>query len=328
MIKSYKEIIDSIIAIDPIKYGQTRNYIDGAVTQLLPYISRGVISTKFIFESLFYKGYKVKELDSLLKQLTWRDYFQRVWIHLKEDINKDIKSIQLEVVNFEMPQIIYEAQTKITAIDTSINDLLTNGYMHNHSRLYVASLCCNVAKCHWLKPAKWMYYHLLDADWASNALSWQWVAGTNSQKKYFANQDNVNKFTKSVQHSTFIDLSYENLIQSDVPNQLRQYSMPELNCMLPKSDSIVIDEGLPIYIYNFYNLDPNWSNTIHANRILLLEPHFFKQYPVSSKTLDFILNLASDIKDIQIFVGSFNELFLNYKSSDFHFKEHPTNSHY
>jgi deoxyribodipyrimidine photo-lyase len=65
--------------------------------------------------------------------------------------------------------------------------------------MYIASLACNVAQSQWRIPAKWMYYHLLDADWASNALSWQWVAGTNSNKKYFANQNNINKycFTKA-----------------------------------------------------------------------------------------------------------------------------------
>ena len=57
--------------------------------------------------------------------------------------------------------------------------------------MYVASIACNIAQSHWIVPAKWMYYYLLDADWASNSLSWQWVAGTNL-KKYFANQQNIN----------------------------------------------------------------------------------------------------------------------------------------
>ena len=51
-----------------------------------------------------------------------------------------------------------------------------------------------------------MYYHLLDGDWASNALSWQWVAGSNANKKYYANQDNINKYFNSSQKQTFLDV--------------------------------------------------------------------------------------------------------------------------
>ena len=79
-----------------------------------------------------------------------------------------------------MPKAVVEANTTIDAIDEAINELYQNGYMHNHMRMYLASLCCNIAKCHWKHPAKWMYFYLLDGDLASNTLSWQWVAGSNS----------------------------------------------------------------------------------------------------------------------------------------------------
>lgn len=324
----YEEILENLNAIDPVKYGKTRNYLDGAVTELSPYISRGVISTKIIVTSLFKRGYKFNELEPILKQLLWRDYFQRVWIHLKEDINKDIKSLQIDVESALMPKLIIDANTHITAIDDSINFLYTKGYMHNHARLYVASLCCNMAKCHWYVPAKWMYYHLLDADWASNALSWQWVAGTFSSKKYFANQENINKYSKFEQKNTILDKSYDELANIGKVAVLNNYDTPNLDCQLPETQPLSLDYNLPIYLYNFYNLDPVWDNTADANRVLLLEPEFFKQYPVSSYTIDFILQLSKQIKGIQLFVGSFNELYMMNKNATFHFKEHPTNSHY
>ena len=49
--------------------------------------------------------------------------------------------------------------------------------MHNHFRMYIASLICNFSNCHFLTPSKWMYYYLLDGDVGSNALNWQWVSG-------------------------------------------------------------------------------------------------------------------------------------------------------
>ena len=83
--------------------------------------------------------------------------------------------------------------------------------------MYIASLVTNIAKTAWLKPAKWMYYHLLDGDWGSNALSWQWVAGTNSNRKYYMNQDNINKYTKTNQKNTIIDTSYDSIINLNQP---------------------------------------------------------------------------------------------------------------
>jgi deoxyribodipyrimidine photo-lyase len=49
---AYAEILQRIRAIDPVKYGSTRNYINGAVTYLSPYISRGIISTKLILSEV------------------------------------------------------------------------------------------------------------------------------------------------------------------------------------------------------------------------------------------------------------------------------------
>ena len=85
----YKVILQKIEEIDPIKYGHSRNYIDGAVTYLSPYISRGVISTKQVFESVIRKGYQLEQIESFVKELCWRDYFQRVG--QVKNLNEDIK---------------------------------------------------------------------------------------------------------------------------------------------------------------------------------------------------------------------------------------------
>ena len=60
----YTEIAAKINQIDPVKYGQTRNYINGAVTYLSPYIARGVISTKQVLEIIVAKGYKIPQIES------------------------------------------------------------------------------------------------------------------------------------------------------------------------------------------------------------------------------------------------------------------------
>lgn len=331
----WESILSRVDAIEPVNYGKTRNYIDGKVTQLSPYISRGVISTKFVVNRLFQKGWKAKEIEGLIQQLTWRDYFQRVWQRLEIDpnlnINSDIYQVQEKVRTQEIPNALVEAQTSIAAIDKAIIELYSSGYMHNHLRMYVAALSSNIGQTHWKLPAQWMYYHLLDADWASNALSWQWVAGTFSKKKYVANQSNINKFTGIQQKSTYLDIEYEDFAHLDVPKILQETTIPSLKTKLPKVDSISINVALPIYVYTFYNLDPYWDKDTPANRILLLEPSHFEQYPISEKTMNFTLELAKNIANIQIFVGEFREFIDRFKVDNIasiHFKEHPTNNHF
>jgi len=323
---SYPAIIEKIENIDPVKYGRTRNYIDGTVTYLSPYISRGVISTRQVLEIILKKGYKIYQIEQFVKELCWRDYFQRV--AQVKDINAEIKHLQSPILNHEIPTNIIEANSGIDSIDDAITQLYQTGYMHNHCRMYTASLICNVAKSHWHHPAQWMYYHLLDGDWASNACSWQWVSAANSSKKYFANQENINKYTYSNQQNTFLDKSYEEIETMETPIQLLDTKKFELPLTLPESSSVKIDNTLPTFIYNYYNLDPQWHKGEAGNRILLIDPDLFSRYPVSIKCIDFILDLSKNIPDIQVYTGSFKMLVESYHIDNIYFKEHPLNFDY
>lgn len=326
---TYTEIIERLNNINPIKYGATRNYIRGSVTYLSPYISRGIISTKFILSEILNRGYAPAEIEKFIQELAWRDYWQQIWITKGNAINKDIRHLQKPVINTGIPSAIANAKTGILAIDKAIVDFYKTGYLHNHLRMYIAAITCNIAQSHWKLPAKWMHYHLLDADWASNALSWQWVAGTNSNKKYVANQENINKYCYTEQTNTFLDVPYNAFSTIDIPKTLKHNVLLELKTPLPEQEKITINKMHPTYVYNFYNLDPLWNKEHVANRILLLEPSFFKAYPVSQKTIDFIINIAREnIANIQIFVGEFNALITHYNCKNIVFKEHPLNNHY
>ena len=325
---SYREILQRIDRIDPVKYAKNRNYLNGAVSYLSPYISRGVISTKFVFNELIERGYHAEVMEKFIQELAWRDYWQQVWIHKGDAINSDLKNIQHPVSNFSISKGIIDAKTGVDAIDKAILSFYRTGYMHNHMRMYVASVACNVAQSQWKVPAKWMYYHLLDADWASNALSWQWVAGANSQKKYYANQENINKYFFSDQKDTYLDKRYGAFIGMDIPDALADTVDLDLVTPLPENRHIRIDESLPTCLYNFYNLDPNWKKGKDVNRILLLEPSHFKQYPVSKNSIDFMLKLAENIDAIQIYVGEFKELTDDYNLKKISYKAHPLNNHY
>lgn len=325
---AYDHILEKINSIDPAAYGKTRNYADGAVTHLSPYISRGVISTKMVVEQLRERNLPFYFTEKLIQELAWRDYWQQVWVAKGEGINTDLLSEQTGVAHKALPEAILKAFTGIEAIDAGILALYQQGYMHNHMRMYVASVSCNIAKSHWRLPAQWMYYHLLDGDWASNALSWQWVAGCNAKKKYVANQENINTFFYTRQTGTFLDVSYDTLAAMACPTPLEPIITPELKTVMPAGDSLQIDPTIPTLLYNYYNLDPLWKKDLKANRVLLLEPALFEQYPISEKCMAFMLSLRQNIPGIQLFTGSFAQCMETYNIKNCMYKEHPLNRHY
>jgi deoxyribodipyrimidine photo-lyase len=324
----YSEIVGRVGAIDPKGYGRTRNFLDGAVTRLSPYISRGVISTRFVMERVFERGFRYQEIEKFIQELAWRDYYQNVWRVKQDMIDRDLRQPQPDVANRSMPKAILDASTGIEAVDAAIKGLYATGYVHNHARMYIASIACNIAKSHWLVPAKWFYYHLLDADWASNACSWQWVAAAFSGKKYYANQENINKYCGTNQRGTFLDVDYGEFPDLEIPDALSELETPQLETRLPAKTAISIDPSRPTLIYNFYNLDPLWRRDERANRVLLLEPSHFRRYPVSPKTIGFILKLTENIENMQVYTGEFAELKGEYGINDIYFKEHPTAAHY
>jgi len=322
----YKSILEIVDRFDPIKYGKSRNYVDGMVSYLSPYISRGVISTRQVLEIVLSKGYQLAAIGFFVRELCWRDYFQRVG--QEKDLNQEIKHTQQDVLNNEIPLQILNASTGIEGIDNAIENLYNEGYMHNHCRMYTASVVCNIAKSHWHNPAQWMYYYLLDGDWASNACNWQWVSGANSSKKYYANQENINKYTDTNQFGTFLSTEYEAFETMATPVDLldTQKFVPEI--VLPVTSQLNVDTGLPTFVYNYYNLDPEWHKSVSGNRVLLIEEHLFSKYPVSKKCIDFMLALGENIAGLQVYVGSFQSLANQLNDSAIYYKEHPLNIGY
>ena len=297
-----------------------------------PYISRGVISVQQIKEAVLQKGYKPYEIEKFLQELAWREYYQRVWQVKKEELFADLKQTQPDFLHHQIPTAIVHAATGIQVIDDQINTFYSTGYLHNHIRMYLASMVCNNAKSHWLTPARWMYYHLLDGDLASNSCSWQWVAGSFSSKKYYCNQENINKYTGTNQAQTFLDDSYERIATMPVPNVLEATTTLDLKTNLPQTDVPKLDTSKPTLLYNSYNLDPLWRATENVNRVLLLEPSHFNKYPVSEKVMDFIIALSKNIDGIVIYVGEVDALIKQYEGltilNAFISKEHPAFEYY
>ena len=88
----YNKIIKKMDLIDPVKYSRDRNFIDGSISKLSPYISRGVISTKIVFNYLINKGFEFTKIEKFIQELCWRDYWQLIWCEKKHLINNDLKN--------------------------------------------------------------------------------------------------------------------------------------------------------------------------------------------------------------------------------------------
>jgi deoxyribodipyrimidine photo-lyase len=330
----YNEVLERINTIHPIKYAQSRNFLNGHVTYLSPYISRGVISVKQVMDSLVSKGYPFQAIEKLIQELAWREYFQRVWQDKKEMIWEDLKQTQPNVLHHQMISSILNATTGIDIIDQQIINLSNKGYLHNHIRMYIASIVCNIGNAHWASASKWMYYHLLDGDIASNNCSWQWVAGAFSSKKYYCNQENINKYTFSKQTDSFLDKPYEALLNATLPPSLKETVSLQLITHLPKTDPLQLDPSIPTLIYNAYNLDPLWRKNENVNRVLILEPSHFNKYPVSEKVIEFIIALSKNIAGLKLYVGEVTTLInlipaaVSSQNENFISKEHPLFDYY
>lgn len=321
------DVLEQARRFNPHRYAATRNFITGSVTRWSPFISRGVVSIRTLAQVVL-STYRLADCEKFIQELAWREYFQRVWEAKGDLIFTDLKYPQHSVVHHELPEAVYRADTGIEAIDEGIRLLLETGYMHNHLRMYLASICCNIGKAHWLTPARWMYYHLLDGDPASNALSWQWVSGSFAAKKYYANQENINRYTGSNQQSGFLNTSYETLVSMNCPSILNKTIDPDLKTTSIASTLPAGIQATRVLIYTSFNLDPDWRTEEEGLRVLLLEPDIFAKHPVSPRVVTWLVHLSKQIPGLFIYWGSFSDLATQFPEAVFLYKKHPTTSHF
>jgi deoxyribodipyrimidine photo-lyase len=188
--------------VNPKLYGHTRNALDGAVTRLSPYIRHGVLNLNEVRDYALKQAHTLKEAESLIRELGFRDYFQHVYEAIGEGIWQDQEDSKTgyppSAYSSTLPPDIHDASTGMACIDTFSKQLRESGCLHNHARLWLAAYIIHWRRVQWQTGASWFLTHLLDGDPASNNLSWQWVAGTFSSKPYFFNRENLEKYTGGV----------------------------------------------------------------------------------------------------------------------------------
>jgi deoxyribodipyrimidine photo-lyase len=188
--------------VNPVAYAKTRNLLTGAVTRLSPYIRYGVLSLREIKDYVLDQVENPQDASKLINELGWRDYWQRLYGKLGNDIwqnQEDYKTgYTLSDYAPDLPPDIIQGTTRMVCIDSFSSELHSTGYLHNHIRMWLAAYIVHWRRIRWQAGARWFLQHLLDGDPASNNMSWQWVASTFSHKPYFFNRENLERYTKGI----------------------------------------------------------------------------------------------------------------------------------
>ncbi|HAZ44941.1 MAG TPA: deoxyribodipyrimidine photolyase [Cyanobacteria bacterium UBA11371] len=197
-----KAAVKVLAKVDAARYGKSRNFLTGAVTRLSPYLRYGVLSLAEVRDAVLKKVNNKDEANKLVNELAWRDYWQRLYAELGNDIWKDREEYKTgynaKAYADTLPEDIANGTTGRVCMDSFSRDLRETGYLHNHARMWMAAYIVHWRRIRWQAGAKWFLSHLLDGDPASNNLSWQWVASTFSHKAYFFNRENLEKYTQGV----------------------------------------------------------------------------------------------------------------------------------
>ena len=282
------DLITRLGRIDPRSYDKTRNYLDGQVTWLSPFLTHGILSTRRIAEAVL-REHKAKPCYRLLFELGWREFFHRTWQLAGDDIFSDMRQPQKGVRSDQLPQAILTATTGIEVVDDCLSKLKSEGLLHNHARMWIAGMTCNMAGTYWHEPARWLHYHLLDGDLASNTLSWQWIAGTFSHKQYVANQDNVDKYSATQQPGSWLDIPYEAFDNFSPPAHMLQRCTPEYEQVVPGEP--ITDLSGELALRSVWQLDPAWQADI-AQHVIFIDTELLQQWPMSRQRWTFIEHWA------------------------------------
>ena len=186
-----------------VNYSKLRNFkidIDDKTTtsNLSPYITHGILSeNEVIRESLKKHSYLTSE--KFIQEILWRIYW-RGWLELRPQVwknyLKNLKKLKDEFKDNKKYIQVTEGNSNIECFNDWVKELKESNYLHNHARMWFASIWIFTFNLPWELGAAFFMKYLYDGDTASNTLSWRWVAGIQTKgKHYLAKEWNIKKFT-------------------------------------------------------------------------------------------------------------------------------------
>ena len=190
-----------------IPYARKRNYdygadAHGSVSCLSPYLRMKVIDEADVSRAVLAQ-LGADEAEKFLMEVWWRPYWKgwmeqrpSVWDSYRDDLRGLHNEVQTQSGLRQRWEAACLGQTGIAPFDHWAQELAQTGYLHNHARMWFASIWVFTLELPWQLGADFFLRHLLDGDAAVNTLSWRWVAGIQTQgKTYLADPANIAKFT-------------------------------------------------------------------------------------------------------------------------------------
>jgi deoxyribodipyrimidine photo-lyase len=186
-------------------YSKLRNFDFGPnnrsnISCLSPYITHGIINELEVIDKSL-KKFSFAKNEKFIQEVLWRVYWKG-WLELRPNVWSDylneLGKVKNEFKNNQSYLNAIEGKTNVDCFNQWIIELKENNYLHNHTRMWFASIWIFTLELPWQLGAEFFMQHLYDGDAASNTLSWRWVAGVQTQgKHYLASEWNINKFTNN-----------------------------------------------------------------------------------------------------------------------------------
>ena len=290
-----EELMNKFIENNLVNYSKLRNFDYGPdkrsnVSCLSPYVTHGVISEVELIQKSLNKYSFVKN-EKFIQEIMWRTFWKG-WMELRPDVWADylleLNQIREKYKNDQDYKKAVEGSTEIQCFNEWVGELKENNYLHNHARMWFASIWIFTLELPWQLGAEFFMQHLYDGDPASNTLGWRWVAGIQTQgKNYLASEWNIKKFT---------DNRFKNI-------KLKENASPkkvEKFYPIIKKDFINpdIEEGKNLLVFeNSLSLELSELINNKFNKIkLITNQNQNRKIKLSEKTMNFKTQLFEDQK--------------------------------
>jgi deoxyribodipyrimidine photo-lyase len=239
------------------EYSKLRNFDFGPTNRsniscLSPYITHGVINELEVIDKSL-KKLAFSKVEKFIQEVLWRVYWKG-WLELRPNVWTDflieLKEVKKEFNNNQNYLNAVEGKTNIDCFNKWVMELKEKNYLHNHTRMWFASIWIFTLELPWQLGAEFFMQHLYDGDAASNTLGWRWVAGIQTQgKHYLASEWNIKKFSNN---------RFQNIkLNENAPPKVSEKSYPLIkqqfnnSKIIEKKNLLIFENNLSFEVSNF-----------------------------------------------------------------------------
>ena len=170
------------------------------VSRLSPYVRHRILSEEELISNVL-TSHSRSAAFKFIQEIFWRTYWKgwlehrpAVWDRFEVEVQSEFAKLKQVPVKNKIFEQAIGGSTEIAIFNSWVNELKETGYLHNHARMWFASIWIFTLRLPWQLGADFFYNHLLDGDPASNTLGWRWVAGLQTAgKTYLATESNIRK---------------------------------------------------------------------------------------------------------------------------------------